>query len=291
MCRMRNARTTDGYLFNDFSIAPVSAQEAVWFSLDWKVPCILYYSTREIVESQSGISPPITKVSSERHLAALTRVVPQEVFTEDACIARSWGTGGITFTPLTDNEFPKKADLVAMDAEFVTLNQEEAEAAQRRQDVDDQAVADVGGAHNVHPGVGPYGRGALHRRLHLHPGAGRRLPDQVLGDQAWRLGRQLQLQAPDHAQVDVHQVALSAGQWGHLRGARLEERLQVGGFAGRGEARRTEGVAFRVINLVVPPEQVADTVHLFHLPHHRMVSLRFLAWHFLGRWACGGCAH
>ncbi|XP_059097416.1 PAN2-PAN3 deadenylation complex catalytic subunit PAN2-like isoform X2 [Tigriopus californicus] len=40
---------------------------------------------------------------------------------------------------------------------------------------------------------------------------------------------------------------------------------------------------FDMLNIVVPVEQVVDTVHLFQLLNRRLLSLKFLAWYFLGK--------
>lgn len=60
----KHAQEETWYLFNDFSICLVPAKEAVWFSLDWKVPCVLYYSSTEVTKSKTEVVAALTKVES-----------------------------------------------------------------------------------------------------------------------------------------------------------------------------------------------------------------------------------
>lgn len=46
-----------------------------------------------------------------------------DVFLQDVSLASDGGRRHVTFTPLAAGEILKRGDIVAMDAEFVTLNQ------------------------------------------------------------------------------------------------------------------------------------------------------------------------
>lgn len=101
------------YLFNDFSINRINPEEATWFNLNWKIPAVFLYQASEEPASLRSLQ--------------FTNPISVEVFSDDKSLAQKGGRKRITFSPLAPEEMPKSGDLVAIDAEFVTLNQEESE--------------------------------------------------------------------------------------------------------------------------------------------------------------------
>uniref|UniRef100_A0A0A9WV61 PAN2-PAN3 deadenylation complex catalytic subunit PAN2 n=1 Tax=Lygus hesperus TaxID=30085 RepID=A0A0A9WV61_LYGHE len=227
------------YIFNDFSITPVPAQEAVWFSIDWKIPCVLYWRQRgsETTSVLKGL-----QISSDVLIN-----VPK-------CA---------NIIPLTPDEIPKKGDIVAMDAEFVTLNQEESELRS------DGKLATVKPSHMSVARIS-----CVRGQGHLE---GMAFIDDYISTQEQVFDYLTKFSGIKPGDLDA---TCSSKNLTTLKSTYLKLRYLVDNgviFVGHGLNND-----FRVINLIVPSNQVIDTVHLFYLPGQRMVSLRFLAWHFTG---------
>lgn len=100
------------FLFNDFCIKPVSKDEVFQVKLDWKIPCILFYKN--------------TKADWDAIVSGIVdSPLTSSLFDETA--SNSMNPYDVKFLPLSKDEIPMKGDLVAMDAEFVTLSPEESE--------------------------------------------------------------------------------------------------------------------------------------------------------------------
>uniref|UniRef100_A0A8B9HHP0 Poly(A) specific ribonuclease subunit PAN2 n=1 Tax=Astyanax mexicanus TaxID=7994 RepID=A0A8B9HHP0_ASTMX len=235
------------YLFNDFLIEPIDKTEAAQFDVSWKVPAIIYYAKRNY---------------HSRYDLRIKNPIEASVLLTEASLARKQRKSHATFIPLMASEMPQAGDLVGLDAEFVTLNQEEAE------------LRSDGTKSTIKPSQMSVARITCVRGQ--GPNEGVPFIDDYISTQEQVVDYLTQYSGIKPGDLDAK---ISSKHLTTLKSTYLKLRFLIDTgvrFVGHGLQKD-----FRVINLLVLKDQVIDTVYLFHMPRKRMISLRFLAWYFL----------
>lgn len=241
---------TQWYLFNDFQICSIDAVEAVDFDLQWKVPALLYYVRRDLsTRYEFSVKFPLT-ASILSPSESISKSHPQSPTT-------------ITFTPLMPAELPTETGmLIALDAEFVTLNNEEAELHS------DGTRSTIKPSHLSAARVTVIrGEGEMEGMPFIDDYISTQ--DQVVDYLTKFSGIQ-----PGDLDVSLSSKHLSTLKLTYCKLSYLVHSGCI--FIGHGLRKD-----FKVINIVVPSSQIHDTVMLYHLPRKRFISLKFLAWYFL----------
>lgn len=104
--------TTPWYLFNDFLVRKIRPEEVFSFKGSWKTPAVLQYTRIDL--------------DSLLNLDVLPTQVDYSLLFKDLTIAQE-PNAHPQHEVLTKDEMPKPGTLVAIDAEFVALQQEETE--------------------------------------------------------------------------------------------------------------------------------------------------------------------
>ena len=239
---------TDWLLFNDFCINPVSAKEVTRMYGQVKLPCLCAY-TRVNRPSPPPLPPsPIT--------AELYRRITLDPNLPSRCPFRP-------FDFETEGETPKPGTILGIDAEFVALAPPVKEVQPDGEEIVVQpmrlglarvsVVRGDSGPRRLVPVIDDYIRAVEPVYDYLT-----RFSGLVPGD------------------LDP---ATSAHHITKLKHAYLKLRYLVDCgciFVGHGLKQD-----FKMINIVVPPAQIVDTVELFHFKRQRKLSLRFLASYLL----------
>jgi len=251
---------SDWYLFNDFHILPCSIDQVVDFS--FKSPCVIYYT-------RIDINNRVPKLD-------LINPITADVFFWNATVNKKNVVNNRVIKIGETHQLPKEGDIIAVDAEFVSLASEETEI-----------VSEANSNYYSRIVVNPthYSLARVSVLLDQFPGSASPkemsrfspisgiplVDDYIVTNEpiADYLTRYSGISPGDlDPNVSTHHLTT-------LKSVYLKLRYLVDTgciLIGHGLAKD-----FRILNILVPPHQVYDTVELFHLPGQRKISLKFLA--------------
>ncbi|KAL9099961.1 MAG: hypothetical protein Q9163_004602 [Psora crenata] len=235
------------HLFNDFLVRKVDDQEALHFAASWKTPVVLTYQMkayRHAIDNTWKSNPDISCL-----------------YNEGSLMYHRNNEAGFALRP--GLEVPQPGFYLGIDAEFVSLEQEEIEIK-------------IDGTIEVIRPV-RQGTGRISALRGSDPNEGVPFIDDYI---------KINEPIVDHL---TQYSGLSAGDLDPRRSTHALQSLKVAykklwlllnlgcTFVGHGLASD-----FRTINIHVPKSQIVDTVTLFRPTNEkRRLSLRFLAWYFL----------
>ncbi|KAF7359264.1 PAN2-PAN3 deadenylation complex catalytic subunit PAN2 [Mycena sanguinolenta] len=279
----RTDLTSPWFIFNDFAVQNITEAEALSFPGSWKVrqrfPDLMRFLTLFVRDQPSSITSALIDMMPLTSAVCLPRwilrffatILPSPcmyLHLSSLATADLWYSNRdpnrIKHECLSFEELPKPGMLVAIDAEFVSMQQEETEF---RSDGSKQVLrpARLSLARvSVLRGDGPK-QGVPFIDDHIH--TSEVIVDYLTEFSGIRFG-----------DLDP---ALSPHTLTPLKLVYKKLRLLVDRgciFIGHGLSKD-----FRIINIFVPPEQVIDTVDLYFLKaRQRRLALRFLSWFVLG---------
>ena len=249
----KESAVSEWILCNDFSIQSSEALDVVSFPA-WRHPCAIFFSRSDY---HFGVAP----IDTSNTLGCTS--IPVTVMN----LPSQSSVPSIRLGPAT---LPGKGELIAFDAEFVTVQLEQAEVnAEGQRVIVSEARQNVARVSFVRGGKKDLDEGAAPPAIEVLADD-YVIPSETILDYLTRFSGIV---------AEDLQPGVSRNAVVHNRTAYLKLRLFVDrGCVFVGHGLNTD---FDTANIYVPKEQIVDTVELWRLPGQRKLSLRFLAAYFL----------
>ncbi|KAG6854601.1 hypothetical protein C0991_004203 [Blastosporella zonata] len=254
------------FIFNDFVVRNISEEEALSFPDKWKVPAIVYYERTDLPDALD--------------YSGLPSKIDETILCHDTSISINRDPQCVKHEVLQTTELPRPGTFVAIDAEFVSMQQEETEFRSdgtkkvlrpARLSLARVSVLRGGGAKQGLPFIDD----------HIHT-------SEVIVDYL------TEFSGIKFGDLDPHLTrhTLTPLKLVYKKLRVLVDRGCV--FIGHGLSKDFRIISefgyiptkchtsIQAIDIYVPPEQVIDTVDLYFLKsRQRRLSLRFLSWFVL----------